>query len=228
MTENQKVRAGEELVRLDGGDFEINVAQAEAQLAQARLQVEALGASYGKAAADVRTSRTTAAFERSELARQGNLFKAGLISQQDLDKARNTADVAARNEAAAMEAQANALANLGGSPTIPWRQHYNHYRSTFPLRDRNLLIVVDAPTRGRADELRPRCSPSCARSLNAASPLLAGEGEFLRAQRVAVFAEPPGSPTSTDRLGCGAARCSAWLKEQVRRRGRARRRAPDA
>src|SRR5688572_5163631 len=28
--------------------------------------------------------------------------------------------------------------------TVPWRQHFNEYRSAFPLRDRNLLIVVDA------------------------------------------------------------------------------------
>ena len=33
------------------------------------------------------------------------------------------------------------------SPTIPWRQHYNEYREAFPLRDRNLLIVIDAPPR---------------------------------------------------------------------------------
>ena len=39
------------------------------------------------------------------------------------------------------------------APTVAWRQHYNEYRDAFPLRDRNLLIVVDAPTAARADEL---------------------------------------------------------------------------
>ena len=121
--ENQTVHAGDELVRLDGKDFEINAAQAEARLASARLQVDALRASFRKAAADVRTERTSADFARSELQRQDNLFKAGLISQQDLDKARNTADVAARNEAAAAEAQANALASLGGSANIETDKH---------------------------------------------------------------------------------------------------------
>ncbi len=123
VSENQKVRAGDELVRLDTSDFAINVSQAEARLASARLQVEALRASYGKAAADVRTARTNSAFQRSELARQDNLFKAGLISQQDLDRARNMSDVAARNEAAALEAQANALANLGGAVDIETDKH---------------------------------------------------------------------------------------------------------
>jgi len=66
------------------------------------------------------------------------------------------------------------------SPTIPWRQHYNEYRDAFPLRDRNLLIVIDAPTPQRADEFATellrelREQPERYRS-----PLLAGEGEFF-------------------------------------------------
>jgi hopanoid biosynthesis associated RND transporter like protein HpnN len=66
------------------------------------------------------------------------------------------------------------------SPTIPWRQHYNEYRDAFPLRDRNLLIVIDAPTPARADEFAAellgelRKQPERYRA-----PLLAGEGEFF-------------------------------------------------
>src|SRR5262245_19587060 len=66
------------------------------------------------------------------------------------------------------------------APTIPWRQHYNEYRDAFPLRDRNLLIVIDAPTPERADEFAAellvelRKQPERYRA-----PLLAGEGEFF-------------------------------------------------
>lgn len=123
VTENQTVKKGDELVRLDGDDFAINVAQAEAKLAAARLQVEALRASYRKSAADVRTAGTETAFAKSELERQDNLFKAGLISQQDLDKARNASDLAQRNQSAANEGLANTLANLGGSPNIETDKH---------------------------------------------------------------------------------------------------------
>ncbi len=35
--------------------------------------------------------------------------------------------------------------------TVPWRQHFNEFRAAFPLRDRNLLVVVDAPTPAEAD-----------------------------------------------------------------------------
>jgi hopanoid biosynthesis associated RND transporter like protein HpnN len=66
------------------------------------------------------------------------------------------------------------------APTIAWRQHYNEYRDAFPLRDRNLLIVIDASSPARADEFAAellrelRKQPERYRS-----PLLAGEGEFF-------------------------------------------------
>ena len=66
------------------------------------------------------------------------------------------------------------------APTIPWRQHYNEYRDAFPLRDRNLVVVVDASAPARADEVAAdlmrelRAQPERYRS-----PLLAGEGEFF-------------------------------------------------
>ena len=64
--------------------------------------------------------------------------------------------------------------------TVPWRQHYNDYRDAFPLRDRNLLIVIDAPTPQIADEF----TAALLRELRAQperyhSPLAAGEGEFF-------------------------------------------------
>ena len=66
------------------------------------------------------------------------------------------------------------------SPTIPWRQHYNEYRDAFPLRDRNLLIVIDAPTGERADEFATELLQELRKQPERyVSPLLAGEGEFF-------------------------------------------------
>jgi hopanoid biosynthesis associated RND transporter like protein HpnN len=64
--------------------------------------------------------------------------------------------------------------------TVPWRQHFNEFREAFPLRDRNLLVVIDAPTPAEADAFAAellramRAQPERYRS-----PLLAGEGEFF-------------------------------------------------
>ncbi len=123
VSENQKVEAGDELLRLDPNDFSIAVSEAEARLASSRLQVEALKASYRKAFADLGTARTRASFAASELDRQRKLFEAGIISRQQLDEAQNASDVAARNQAAASESLSTALANLGGSANVATDSH---------------------------------------------------------------------------------------------------------
>jgi hopanoid biosynthesis associated RND transporter like protein HpnN len=66
------------------------------------------------------------------------------------------------------------------SATLPWRQNFNEYRDAFPARDRNLLIVIDAPSPARADQFAAkllaelRRDPSLYHSI-----LLQGEGEFF-------------------------------------------------
>ncbi|HVY85146.1 MAG TPA: HlyD family secretion protein [Caulobacterales bacterium] len=121
--ENQRVHAGDVLFRLDDSDFKTAVSQAEAHLAAARLQVAALRAGYGQAVADASAARATAEHARRELARQRNLFTAGVASRRDVDEAENGANVASRQAAAAAQAQATALANLGGATNTPVAQH---------------------------------------------------------------------------------------------------------
>jgi hopanoid biosynthesis associated RND transporter like protein HpnN len=63
---------------------------------------------------------------------------------------------------------------------LPWRQNFNEYRDAFPVRDRNLLIVIDAPSAARADALAAallaglRSRPDLYHAI-----LLQGEGEFF-------------------------------------------------
>ncbi len=66
------------------------------------------------------------------------------------------------------------------SSTLPWRQHFNEFREAFPVRDRNLLIVIDADSPAAADAFATallaelRRSPELYHSI-----LLQGEGEFF-------------------------------------------------
>ncbi len=66
------------------------------------------------------------------------------------------------------------------SPDLPWRQDYIAYRRQFEVRDRNILIVVDADIPEYADEIAAavvyglRQSPTLYRSV-----FLAGSGEFF-------------------------------------------------
>jgi hopanoid biosynthesis associated RND transporter like protein HpnN len=64
--------------------------------------------------------------------------------------------------------------------SLPWRQHFNDYRDTFPIRDRNLLIVIDAATPRAADEFAAAMLAELRREPDRyQSLLLAGEGEFF-------------------------------------------------
>jgi membrane fusion protein (multidrug efflux system) len=121
--ENQEVHAGDVLFRLDDSDFRTALAQAEARLAAARLQVAALRAGYGQAVADTAAARASAQHARGEMQRQQNLFTAGVASRRDVDDAANVANVAARQATAIAQAQATALANLGGRTNLPTEQH---------------------------------------------------------------------------------------------------------
>ena len=89
--------------------------------------------------------------------------------------------------------------------TIPWRQHYNEYRDAFPLRDRNLLIVIDAPTPARADEFAASCCASCARSPSATIRRCSPAKASSSSATVSCICRRPSSLRSTDRLGRGAA-----------------------
>lgn len=122
--DNQVVKAGQVLFRLDDRDYKNALAQAEAQLAVARLQVQTERASYGQQSASVEVAQTAAAYADKELAREKELAGGGVASQQQLDQAANAArDARDRLAVAQQQAEAAKLtAGNGGSvdahPTV--------------------------------------------------------------------------------------------------------------
>ncbi|HZZ88409.1 MAG TPA: HlyD family secretion protein [Caulobacteraceae bacterium] len=112
--ENQFVTKGTVLFRLDVRDFAASQEQAEAQVAGARLQVQALEAAYRQQSAAVKTAQTSAAFADREAARQKSLMQVGVASRDQYETAQHNAEVAHQNVTTAQQALAQALANLGG------------------------------------------------------------------------------------------------------------------
>jgi membrane fusion protein (multidrug efflux system) len=112
--ENQRVKAGQVLFRLDPDDVKANLRQAEATLAAARQQVSSLSAGYERERVAVETAQRTFAFAQREAARQRALVDAGVSSRQQLDEAVHTAELARQQVATAKEELAQAQANLGG------------------------------------------------------------------------------------------------------------------
>jgi len=117
--ENQVVRKGQLLFRLDSRDFQANAAAAQAQLAGARQQLAAERAAYQQQQANISLAQEAVSFADRELARQRQLAAAGVASQQQVDQAVHAAKQARDQLAGARQQAAQALAALGGNPSGP-------------------------------------------------------------------------------------------------------------
>jgi len=121
--DNERIHAGQVLFRLDDRPYRIAVEHAEAQLASAQLEVEAMRASYRQKLAELQAAEDTFGFQRREFERQQTLLAAHVASQRQFDQARNNLDAAQAQVASAREQIAKILASLGGDPNIATDRH---------------------------------------------------------------------------------------------------------
>jgi membrane fusion protein (multidrug efflux system) len=119
VTENEPVKQGQVLFRLDTRDYVASQQQAAAQVASARLQVEALQAAYHQQQDALKTANDTAAFDVREAERQKALMQAGVASRDQYETAVHNADMARQNVSLAQQQLAHALADLGGAGMTP-------------------------------------------------------------------------------------------------------------
>jgi membrane fusion protein (multidrug efflux system) len=173
--ENQRVKKGDPLFRLDPRDLAVASEQARAQYAESYGQVLALKATYSQAQARVAQvqsaiakAQDAVAFTTKEAARAKALFDAGVGTRDAADVAAHAADnaradlAAARTElAAAQAAQAAALAHAGNAPGQAADQHplVQAARANYDRSRLNQSYgVVTALTDGvvtRVDQLQP-------------------------------------------------------------------------
>jgi len=149
--DNQKVKKGERLFNLDDRPYKIAVDNAKAVLASARLQVQALKASYRQRQAEVEAAQNTLTYERVEYERQKKLAASGISSQMQLNKATNVFNNAEQQLAAAKHQLASVLAQLSGNPDIPIDQHPLVQKAETDLEHAKLNLsytVVTAPIDG--------------------------------------------------------------------------------
>jgi membrane fusion protein, multidrug efflux system len=121
--DNQRVRAGQLLFQVDPEPYRIAVMQAEARLASARLQVEALKATYRRQLADVESAKATANFDQREYARKTALLATDFTSRSAYEQAGMDLTVAQQHVASAQQDVSNTVAELDGNPDIVVDQH---------------------------------------------------------------------------------------------------------
>ena len=164
VAENQSVKAGDRLVRIDDSEYAVRVAQADAELAAAEFVAGGKGID-GQAAAQVRSAesqrqvieaqiqsaRSAQQKAAADLTRAKELVEKQIVSKQQLDAAQAAFDQASAN-LAAVERQANtATAQLSGAEAGS-RLAQARYASAKATRDNATLQLsytsVAAPASG--------------------------------------------------------------------------------
>ncbi|MGU3317507.1 HlyD family secretion protein [Sphingomonas sp. M6A6_1c] len=116
---NQRVRTGDVLFRIDPAPFEAAVDEAAAELANARAQVSSLRANYREGEAGLAAARARLAYAGREAARQKSLLAEGISSQNQYDQAVLAAQTARQQIQTSVQQNAGVAATLTGSVDAP-------------------------------------------------------------------------------------------------------------
>ncbi|WP_029080032.1 HlyD family secretion protein [Bradyrhizobium sp. th.b2] len=158
--DNQRVRQGEVLFRIDPEPYQIAVDQAEARLGSARLQIDALKATYRQQQAELQSARDTAAFDEHEYDRKKALVSSDFTPRAVYERAETDLKVARQRVASIEQQIANTVAALDGDADITIDRHPT-VRAAKAQLDRAKLdlsyATVTAPDDGvvtRVDDLQ--------------------------------------------------------------------------
>jgi membrane fusion protein (multidrug efflux system) len=121
--DNQRVAKGQELFKIDDRPYRIAIEEAKAQLAAARLQVEAMKATYRQKLAEEKGAEDTLDYQTREYDRQRQLAAAGVAARATFDQVQNALQMAKMKVTSSQSDLANMLAQLGGNPDIPVDDH---------------------------------------------------------------------------------------------------------
>jgi len=145
--ENQQVRRGQLLFRIDPRPFRIALAQAEAQIAAAQVQVNQLSTQSAGTAADIAGAEANLAYQQREFSRLQGLMQQGWITRTRFDEAQHNVNEARERLANARAAAANAGAALatGGPASQPQLQ------AAHVAREQALLNLARTEVRAPAD-----------------------------------------------------------------------------
>jgi membrane fusion protein, multidrug efflux system len=121
--DNERVRQGQVLFRIDPEPYQIAVDQAEARLSSARLQIDGLKANYRQQQAELHSAEDSAAFAEREYERKKALVASDFTPREVYDQVETTLKVA-RHHIASIEQQiSNTVAALAGDPDIEIDRH---------------------------------------------------------------------------------------------------------
>ncbi|MDV3456971.1 HlyD family secretion protein [Sphingomonas sp. HF-S4] len=123
--ENQRVKKGDLLFEIDPAPYRIAVAQADAAIANAQVELQTLKTSYAGTGADIQAARDSIVAAQEDYQRQAELMKSGFTtrarlqqSEHGLEQARATLQRANADAAEARSKLATGAAVPGENPQI--------------------------------------------------------------------------------------------------------------
>ncbi|BBD37340.1 HlyD family secretion protein [Aminobacter sp. NyZ550] len=150
VSDNTTVKAGDVLFEVDPEPYKIALAQSDASLAAARLNVEQLRAAYSQAVAQERVAASGLDYARAQFDRSNGLVTKGVNTKSSLDEARMDLDKAEEQHSAAVQGIASAKAALGGNPDIETDKHPT-VLSALAARDKAAFNLAQTTVRAPAD-----------------------------------------------------------------------------
>ncbi|MET3582363.1 membrane fusion protein (multidrug efflux system) [Mesorhizobium robiniae] len=148
--DNQSVRQGDVLFVIDPEPYRIALAQADAAVAAARLNVEQLRAAYSQAIAQEKSDASQVDYAQSQYDRAADLARKGINAKSSLDEARNDLDKAKQQLAVAEQGILRAKAALGGNPDIETDKHPT-VMAALAARDKAAYDLAQTTVRAPAD-----------------------------------------------------------------------------
>jgi membrane fusion protein, multidrug efflux system len=123
VVENQFVKPGDVLFRLDEEPFRIALAGAEAQVGMIRNDLIALQSTYRLNQAQTAQAQTALDYAQTTYDRQKDLSKTGVAAKAALDAAKRDLDTATEQLRGAEHQAETTLSQLGGDPNAPLENH---------------------------------------------------------------------------------------------------------
>jgi len=149
VTENQVVKPGQLLFRIDPEPYQLALDRANAELNAVRLDIEAMRAAYRSRQAQLKAAQDSADYWSREFARNEKLVGQQAVSQAKFEQVRNYMDMARFMADSTQQSVNQSLQALGGDPNIATDQHPK-VKAAMAARDRAALEMsytdVTAPT----------------------------------------------------------------------------------
>lgn len=150
VTQNQAVKKGDLLFKIDAEPLAIAVAQNEAIVARMANSARASRAQVQGADSSISAAREKLAWARRDLTRMEDLSRQQLVARKSVDDARHDAAEAQTDLAAAIAAQTQASAALSGSAGTPTDQ-LPEYRAAQAMLAKARLDLAHAEVRAPVD-----------------------------------------------------------------------------